>query len=193
MGSGSLERMACDGHDGEASELLAAVARRLHAPRAGSPPDSLVPLAHWFRSLAPAAIAHGGVLARADMIARELLAEPREPCVLHGDLHHGNVLDGGERDWLAIDPKGLLGERAFDFANIFCNPTHAIAMAPGRLERQLRVVANAARLDELRLLRWIAAYAGLSAAWSMEDGEDPVPALEVAQLAISADPAAPEC
>jgi streptomycin 6-kinase len=41
---------------------------------------------------------------------------------LHGDLHHENVLDFGERRWLAIDPHGLHGERFFDFANIFTNP-----------------------------------------------------------------------
>jgi streptomycin 6-kinase len=59
-----------------------------------------------------------------------LLAEPREVGVLHGDLHHGNVLDFGVRGWLAIDPKGLLGERGFDFANIFTNPISQIR--PGR-------------------------------------------------------------
>ena len=42
---------------------------------------------------------------------RKLLAEPREVCALHGDLHHDNVLDFGPRGWLAIDPHALVGER----------------------------------------------------------------------------------
>jgi streptomycin 6-kinase len=42
----------------------------------------------------------------------------------------------GPRGWLAIDPKGLCGERGFDFVNIFCNPDFALATAPGRLVRQ---------------------------------------------------------
>jgi len=36
----------------------------------------------------------------------------------------------GPRGWLAIDPKGLCGERGFDFVNIFCNPDFALATAP---------------------------------------------------------------
>ncbi len=102
---------------------------------------------------------------------------------MHGDIHHGNVLDGGARDWLAIDPKGLVGKRGFDFANIFCNPDLETATAPGRLARQATVVAAAANLDGGRLLQWILAYAGLSAAWSMEDGEDATLAIGVAELA----------
>jgi streptomycin 6-kinase len=40
-----------------------------------------------------------------------LLTTQREKVVLHGDMHHGNVLNFGSRGWLAIDPKGLIGER----------------------------------------------------------------------------------
>ena len=103
--------------------------------------------------------------------ARELLASERDVVALHGDIHHGNILDFGPRGWLAIDPKGLIGERGFDYANLFCNPEAEIATAPGRLARQVDVVAEAAGLDRRRLLKWIMAYAGLSAAWFLGDGE----------------------
>ncbi|HSM77709.1 MAG TPA: aminoglycoside phosphotransferase family protein, partial [Bryobacteraceae bacterium] len=82
-----------------------------------------------------------------------------------------------------IDPKGLSGERAFDFTNIFCNPDAGVATAPGRLAAQSSVVAKAAGLDRHRLLRWILAYAGLSAAWSLADGDDPGLAFQIAKLA----------
>ena len=57
------------------------------------------------------------------------------------------------------------------------------ALAPGRLARQLRVVCEAADLEPRRLLQWIVAYAGLSAAWHVEDGGDPALALAVGALA----------
>jgi streptomycin 6-kinase len=60
----------------------------------------------------------------------------------------------GGRGWLAIDPKGLIGERYFDYANMFCNPDYEMATAPGRLTRQLQVVAQAAELEPRRLLTW---------------------------------------
>ena len=120
-GKGSLVEMARGGRDDEASRIICAVAARLHAPR-GCPPPELIPLPRWFAALEPAAARHGGILSLAAATARELLAEPQEVVVLHGDIHHGNVLDFGPRGWLAIDPKRLAGERGFDFANLFCNP-----------------------------------------------------------------------
>lgn len=184
-GPGSLARMARGGEDDEASRILCAAAARLHAPRMIPPPPSLVPLYRWFRSLWPAGEAHGGILAQAAEAARGLLADPRDVVVLHGDLHHDNVLDFGARGWLAIDPKGLVGERGFDFANLFRNPDLRTATLPGRLARQADVVAAAAGLDRARLLRWVLAYAGLSAAWSLEDGDDPHPTLAVARIAAA--------
>jgi streptomycin 6-kinase len=189
-GDASLAAMAHGGRDDEASRILCEVAARLHAPRP-RPPRTLVPLARWFAALAPAAARHGGVLARADAAARALLGAPRDVVVLHGDLHHGNVVDAGnERGWLAIDPKGLVGERGYEFANVFCNPDRATATAEGRLARQAHVIAQAAGLERVRLLEWVLAYAGLSAAWSLEDGDDPALALHVAALAAGAAPEA---
>ena len=185
VGDTSLVELARSRADDEASRILCAAAARLHAPRRRPPPPTLVPLARWFRELEPAAARHGGVLRLAAATARELLGEPREVVVLHGDLHHGNVLDAGPRGWLAIDPKGLVGERGFDFANIFCNPDLEVATAPGRLARQAYLVAEVAGLERERLLRWVLAYAGLSAAWTPGDGEHPALALAVAELAAA--------
>jgi streptomycin 6-kinase len=184
-GNRSLAAMARDGRDDEASRIICEVAAKLHAPR-GNPPPELIALPDWFRELWPTADRHGGLLARAASTARELLDDPREVVPLHGDIHHDNVLDFGSRGWLAIDPKHLIGERGFDFANIFRNPDIEIAGARGRLARQTRVVAEAARLDRTRLLKWILAFAGLSAAWIIGDGDEP--ALDLAVAAISSGP-----
>jgi streptomycin 6-kinase len=180
-GPRSLIDMAKQGRDDEASRILCVTAARLHAVRNRQPP-ALVPLERWFAELEPGAARHGGILVRSAAAARALLAAPRQVGVLHGDLHHGNVLDAGPRGWLAIDPKGLLGERGFDFANIFCNPDGETATARGRLVRQASVVAEAAGLDRARLLRWILAYAGLSAVWIQNDGDAASHELAIARL-----------
>jgi streptomycin 6-kinase len=176
--------MARGGRDDEASRIICAVAARLHAPRS-CPPPALIPLPRCFEALEPAAARHGGILIPAAASARDLLAAPQDIVVLHGDIHHGNVLDFRRRGWLAIDPKRLVGERGFDFANLFCNPDLAVARAPGRLARQATIVAEAAGLERPRLLRWILAWAGLSAAWHLEDGETAEIALTVARLAAA--------
>lgn len=180
----TLTEMARHGKDDEASQIMCQVAAYLHAPRQRPLPE-LVPLAQWFQALEPAAAMHGGIYAQSAAVARELLNRPQNTVVLHGDIHHGNILDFGARGWLAIDPKGLLGERGFDYANIFCNPDPSTAVHPLRFRRQLEVVSAAATLERKRLLQWILAYAGLSAAWSLEDGMQPDCALGVAELALN--------
>lgn len=184
-GNRSLIEMARTGQDDEASRIICDVAAKLHRPRKTAPPPGLAPLGLWFSELQPAADAHGGILATAAATASSLLATPRDVWVLHGDLHHGNVLDFGGLGWMAIDPKALIGERGFDFANIFCNPDSAIATAPGRLARQASIVAEATHLDRTRLLRWILAYAGLSAAWTIGEGGDARMAMTVAEIAAA--------
>jgi streptomycin 6-kinase len=185
VGERSLIEMARSGRDDEATGVLCAAVAPLHARRDRPPAGVLVPLPRWFRELEPAADRFGGVLRDATATAHALLAEPRDAAPLHGDLHHGNVLDFGPRGWLAIDPKGLLGERGFDFANILCNPDLELSTAPGRLARQVGVVADATGLDQTRLLRWVLAYAGLSAAWTLGDGDDATHALTIARIAAA--------
>jgi streptomycin 6-kinase len=109
-----------------------------------------------------------------------LLAEPQETVALHGDPHHGNMLEFAHGDWRAIDPKDRFGERGFDHAQILCNPDLPSALDPARMARQWRVVAQHARLEPLRLLRWIAAHAALSAAWTLEDEDIATAAHELA-------------
>lgn len=87
---------------------------------------------------------------------------PHDEVVLHGDLHHGNILDFGTRGWLAIDPKGLLGERGFDYANIFTNPdlaepTRPVAIEPETFTQRVNIVSEIARIERQRLLMWIVA------------------------------------
>ena len=184
-GERSLALMARSGQDDEATRILCQAARGLHAPRSEAPPPTLVPMQVWFRALEPAAALHGGTFAKSAGAARDLLAAPQDVVVLHGDFHHDNVLDGGARGWLAIDPKGVLGERGFEYANLFRNPDAEIALAPGRMRRQARIVAAEAGLDLGRLFQWILAYAGLGAAWSIDSGHDPAPGLAIAEIAAS--------
>ena len=181
-GPRSLANMARHGQDDEATRILCAATDRLHRPRDKALPK-LTTLDEWFEPLAPAAAERGGLLAQAHATARELLATPRDVVLLHGDIHHGNILDGGTRGWLAIDPKGLLGERTFDYANILRDPDEEVAKRPGRFARQVTVIAQAARVDRKRLLQWVLAFCGLSAAWTYADADAPDFDLAIARLA----------
>lgn len=186
MGRRSLMNMALNGQDDEASQIMCAAVARLHAPRL-SPLPPLVPLAQWFTSLHLAAAQHGGLYSLCLATAEALLASPQDVVVLHGDIHHDNILDFGPRGWLVIDPKRVIGERGFDYANLICNPELPTSTDPLRFARQIKVVAKAAGLERRRLLQWVLAFAGLSAAWFLEDDASLAAEgqLQVAKLAAS--------
>jgi streptomycin 6-kinase len=178
-GRRSLLAMVHEGHDDEATRILCQAIARLHAPR-DKPLPAIIPLEPWFAELWPMADSQGGLIAETAIVARRLLAAQRDILPLHGDIHHENVLDFGARGWLAIDPKRLVGDRAFDYANLFCNPEFASATAPGALERRLAIVLAQSGLDRTRLLEWIFAWCGLSAAWFIGDAKAPEAATDLA-------------
>jgi streptomycin 6-kinase len=141
--------------------------------------------------LAPTAEAHGGILVQAAAAAAKVLAAQREIVPLHADLHHENILDFGERGWLAIDPKRVIGERTFEYTILFCDPDLGlphltIARRPEMFARRIEIVSEATNLEARRLLRWILAWAGLSAAWQIGDDLDPGIELQVAEMALAA-------
>lgn len=174
----ALARSGPDGDD-EATRVLCRAGLRLHA--AGTPPRpaGLHPLRRWFRDLVETEH-DDDLLSDARRTALDLLAHPVGDVVLHGDLHHGNVLDGRIRGWLAIDPKPLHGDPGFDVANVLCNPDPGVALAPGRLERTVGVIASETGMPEHRILSWALAWGALSAIWSEADGGDATAARGVA-------------
>jgi streptomycin 6-kinase len=184
IGICSLKEMVKCGEDDKATRIICSVIAKLHA-QSKPYPTGLVPLPIWFGALKPAVNKYGGIFDKCSAIADQLLNDPIDTVVLHGDIHHGNILDSGTMGWLAIDPKGLTGERGFDFANLFCNPDTETATKPGRLVRQVKIISEDANIEPKRILQWIAAWAGLSAAWSLGDGENAEPAMAVAGIAVN--------
>jgi streptomycin 6-kinase len=183
-GTRSLMHMALNGEDDQASRIVCDVVRKLHQPREKPLPE-VIDLRQWFRDLAPAATRYGGLFPRCLETAEALLASEHDRRVLHGDVHHDNILDFGERGWRAIDPKRLFGERLFDYANLLCNPDLPTARERTRFLRQLDVIVEHARVDRRRLLEWVLAFAGLSAAWFLDDGMAADSDLSVAHLAAA--------
>jgi len=104
---------------------------------------------------------------------RDLLADPAPPVVLHGDLHHWNILDGPGKSWLAIDPKGVVGEPAYEVGALLRNPFADPATKPDLAKiqsRRIAILAEMLGMDARRLQSWAFAQAILSAWWSYEDG-----------------------
>jgi len=112
------------------------------------------------------------VVRRASEIYTELCGTQRATRLLHGDLQHYNVLRDQHRGWLAIDPKGVVGEVEYEMGASLRNPAGmpAIFANPTTIEKRVITLSTRLGLDAGRVLRWGFAQAVLSAIWHVEDG-----------------------
>lgn len=126
------------------------------------------------------------LVAGAEALFSQLLDSSAEPVLLHADLHHGNILDAGGGRRLAIDPQGLVGERAYEAGALLRNPLPQLFRMRRPVEvlsRRLDTLAAALKLERARLRAWGLAQAVLSAWWMIEDhGAGWEPQIEVARL-----------
>jgi len=184
--------------DEAATQIIADVVRELHAPRSTPVPDGLVPLRERFSELYQRASSnrHSGlttVFTRAATLADHLLATQVQQIPLHGDLHHENIVKSSQRGWLAIDPKGLIGDPAYDVANIFCNPDmpDTIPLDQGRMIRLADHFAGTLNLSAPRILQFAAVHAALSASWSLSENHqaDAARRLNAASILLDREPA----
>lgn len=164
------------GRDEEATVAFAGVVAHLHKPRAEPAPEDLIPLRQRFRALFDTDVrawphTARDLYARATGIAIRLFDRPAAQIPLHGDLHHDNIISSG-RGWLAIDPKGLIGDPAYEVANAFQNPVGAekLAAEPRRIASLADAFSKRLGFDRKRVLGWAAAHTALSACWHIEDG-----------------------
>lgn len=107
----------------EADAVAAAVLRRLWRPPGGSGgfEDLANVVADWIVEFPSLEETYGAdVVHKAVEIAADLSATAEAVVVLHGDFNPGNVLNCA-RGWLAIDPKPVVGEPAFDLAQWVAN------------------------------------------------------------------------
>ncbi len=101
----------------------------------------------------------------------ELDASSTAPVVLHGDLHQENILAAHRTPWLAIDPKGVVGEPAYEAGTLLRNPPtwRAQNELVRIMTRRVDLITEALGFERERVAGWGLAQAVLSAWWSYED------------------------
>jgi streptomycin 6-kinase len=177
----SLVEMTQSGADDEATGILAATIKVM-AP--GASPTGVPTVADWGRGF-DRYIANGdrqiplALLSKAQRLYRDLCRSQRSVRLLHGDLHHGNVLFDQERGWLAIDPKGVVGELEYEIGAALRNPVERpdLFADPVVIRRRVGRFRDMLGLSAARIHAWAFAQAVLSAVWAIED--DPMkPAIQ---------------
>jgi streptomycin 6-kinase len=178
--------------DEEATAIAAQVMGRLWRP----PPagHSFPSVARWAAGMARLRHEFDGgsgpfparLVALAEALFADLLGSMGGPVLLHGDLHHENILRAERQPWLALDPKGVVGEPAYEVGALLRNPLPQLLSwtRPERVQaRRVDILAEILGFDRQRMVAWGVAQAVLSAWWSYEDhGHGWEPAIACAEL-----------
>jgi streptomycin 6-kinase len=171
-----LAALTLGGRDDEATDILAMLVGRM-APL--DPPEWCPTVERWGEAFARYLDSADERVPRAlvepaQRIYAELCATQRVPALLHGDLHHYNVLSDRARGWCAIDPKGVVGELEYEIGAALRNPFDRpdLFATPHIVERRLDQFGLVLGIDVGRARAWCFAQAVLSAIWSIDDGRD---------------------
>ncbi len=173
-----LARIALDGNDDQATQILANVIRAM-SPR---PVHTIPTVQDWAKAF-ERYVACGdtqiqrSLLLEAHRVYLALCRSQVRQRLLHGDLHHYNVLFDSSRGWVAIDPKGVLGELEYEVGAALRNPYERpeLFTEPPAILKRVRTFAHELDLDPRRVLAWGFAQAVLSAIWMVEDGFEVTP------------------
>jgi streptomycin 6-kinase len=173
------------------TRIAAGLLRRLRKP---PPTQHAFPtLADWSKAFGELRERHQGttgplpatMISLGESLFRELLESQSEAVLLHGDLHHFNILSAQREPWLIIDPHGVIGEPAFEVGpwlrNTVGDPNgpHAhlyLLKQPNAravLDRRLNDFSELLEVDRARLRDWGIAFCALSACWSNESNHRP--------------------
>lgn len=160
-------------NENESIEIACRVMKKLH--------QANIPTAHnfphikdWLAVLDKDWSVPASYLKKARKLRYKLLKTTGLDVLLHGDLNHDNILQNGE-DWLVIDPKGVIGEPAYDVAAFIRNPMPELlnhADVPNIIHNRVAHLVKIMELPSQRIFDWCFVQAILAWAWALEDGCD---------------------
>ncbi len=174
-----------NGNDDAATTIIAQIAAKIQTVPVPEN-HSFIGLREWFRALLERAEKRNGphwkLFETAAGLAKDLLDDTPREVLLHGDLHHDNIIRDRQGRYKMIDPKGLIGDPAYEVANAFRNPDIAELVTKERIMRQASIFSDIMGIDKTRILAFGFVHAAISPLWSEQDGETDNGAINIAQI-----------
>jgi len=89
-------------------------------------------------------------------LKNQLLDSITNEIVLHGDLHHDNILKNNNH-WIAIDPKGVIGDPAFEIAafDVLHQTEFNQTAISSLFNERIKLLAKKSNLNAKRIKHWI--------------------------------------
>lgn len=169
--------------DNIAIKITCECVKRLH--QAPIPSDHHFPhINDWLMALDKNLSIPADYLHKARKLRDELIATSAPPALLHGDLHHDNILQNGN-DWVVIDPKGVIGEPAYEVAAFIRNPIPKLLAhnnASSLIDNRITQFAEILKLSKQRIIDWCYVQVILAWVWALEDNFDEIYFKKLAEL-----------
>lgn len=160
-------------NENESIEIACGVMQKLH--QASTPKHNNFPhIKDWLTALDKDLNIPNEYLKKARKLQDQLLKTADVNVLLHGDLHHDNILKNGET-WVVIDPKGVIGESAYEVAAFIRNPIPELlnqADATTIIHNRITRFSELLGIPAKRILDWCFVQAVLAWVWALEDGCD---------------------
>lgn len=173
-------------NDDDAINITTNVIKRLH--KAPIPNTHAFPhIKDWLALLDSDLKIPAQTLKKARELRDQLLKTAASDVLLHGDLHHDNILQNGndksrrssqsEEGWLVIDPKGVIGEPAYEVAAFIRNPMPELLNQDDSqkiIRNRITQFSELLELPSQRIIDWCFVQAVLAWVWAIEDGCDDI-------------------
>ena len=163
----------------QAVEIACRILRRLwHPPRPGHRFPLVRDIALEWAVRIPAAHCQYGspfpvdLVEQATALARELAHGPGPDVVVNRDAHLGNILASQREPWLLIDPKPLVGDRAFDAGYLMLDQLND-SPTPAQAAELVQKLASGLGVEQERIRGWALVRAVENALWALDVHSSP--------------------
>ena len=183
----SLKKLFLQEEDGKAVEIFCTVVQNLQ--KYDAVPNNFPTIAEWKKSFNTYLQSEHGYISRplihkAKNLFNTLVAAQGKQLLLHGDLHHNNILFDQKCGWLAIDPKGVIGEAEIEVAAFLKNPVGhpEIYAHESIISKRINRITDALNLDSNKIVKWCFCLTVLSCIWLIEEDKNPDDWLHFAEI-----------
>ena len=111
-------------------------------------------------------------MARVEAMLARVVSRYESGWLLHGDLHHDNILLHDSGDYIAVDPKGVIGPRLFEYGrfvhNFFEDRRHSMSVE-NILTQRIAALKGEYSEDEILMVGYVDLV--LASCWSLNGGQ----------------------